>query len=307
MKTTRCLNCQSDRLTFWAKAADLEYFSTPHTFEYWRCDACESLSISPVPLGQLDAIYPSNYYSFEVPKPSLLHWVKDYLDAKRFHRLLKQIPGASLKVLDVGGGTGWMHPLLLKSDPRIARILLLDTDASAVATATRLGREAVCGDLARFDTSEKFDLILLLNLIEHVEDPNALLRKAKQLLSPQGLVLIKTPNAGCAESRWLRHRNWGAFHCPRHWVLFSSHALEGALSRAHLEPVRLEFTQGATFWASTILMLAHRKGWVKLGPQRPVHRHFLYAPLCAVAVVVDLVRTFFVSTSQMFVTVKHAS
>ena len=34
----------------------------------------------------------------------------------------------------------------------------------------------------------------MLNLIEHVDNPGELLKKAYSVLSPDGIVLIKTPN-----------------------------------------------------------------------------------------------------------------
>ena len=40
----------------------------------------------------------------------------------------------------------------------------------------------------------RFDVITLLDLIEHVTDPAALLKRCRQLLNPDGYVVVYTPN-----------------------------------------------------------------------------------------------------------------
>ncbi len=60
----------------------------------------------------------------------------------------------------------------------------------------------------------------MLNLIEHVRRPDEVLAKARSLLTPDGFALIKTPNYDALDARIFRHRSWGGYHAPRHFVLF---------------------------------------------------------------------------------------
>lgn len=299
------MSCGSAKLDPWAEAKDLEYFSTQETFVYWCCQDCQSLSISPIPAHRLEEIYPSNYYAYEQNSSSPLQAVKQWLDRRRLKRLLDEIPGEKIRVLDVGGGTGWMLEVLKKTDPRVQETTVVDTHRGAVEIAISQGHHGYCGILESYETAKKFDLILLLNLIEHVENPTALLAKTKTLLAEKGRVLLKTPNVDCWEGRVLRHQNWGAYHCPRHWVLFNSASLTQLLDQSRLQVVSLTHTQGATFWASTTLMTLHKKGWIGLGENRPVHLHPLYSLLCAFFAGVDTVRSLFTKTSQMFVVASH--
>ncbi|WP_241002282.1 class I SAM-dependent methyltransferase, partial [Pseudomonas viridiflava] len=46
-----------------------------------------------------------------------------------------------------------------------------------------------------FETSERFDTITMLNILEHVVDPVGVLEKAAGLLSENGVLLIHVPNA----------------------------------------------------------------------------------------------------------------
>jgi len=53
----------------------------------------------------------------------------------------------------------------------------------------------------RSEFSEKFDAVLCVEVIEHVENPWQLVREATLLAKPGGLVLISTPNVGSWYSR----------------------------------------------------------------------------------------------------------
>jgi len=46
-----------------------------------------------------------------------------------------------------------------------------------------------------FESKEKFDIIILGFIMEHVDDPDLILEKYKKFLSPQGRVFISVPNA----------------------------------------------------------------------------------------------------------------
>lgn len=302
-----CLSCGSHATVAWARATDLEYFTTSSSYSYYQCEKCRALSISPVPTESLASIYPPNYYAFDLATHSPLQRVKQWLDQRRLRKLLAKIPGSTLSVLDVGGGTGWMLELMKASDARVQETTVVDTSEAAVQKAKQAGHLGHAGTLESFATEKKYDLILLLNLIEHVENPAALLEKAKSLLSKKGLILIKTPNADCWEGRLLRHKNWGAYHCPRHWVLFTPESLKQILTRSHLQTLNLQCTQGATFWASTLLMQAHQRGWVRLGPERPIDQHPLHGVLCGIFAAVDSFRALFSRTSQMFLVASHSN
>ena len=93
----------------------------------------------------------------------------------------------------------------------------------------------------------------MLNLIEHVADPVGVLRKAVDLLAPGGRIYIKTPNFRALDAILFRHRNWGGYHCPRHFVLFSRKGFAAAAARAGLRIEEFAYTQGTPFWSVSVL------------------------------------------------------
>ena len=301
-----CLACGSAEVAHWARARDVEYASSPDAFDYVRCGDCGALSIADVPRDRLGEIYPETYYSFSGGALSPVERVKQWLDRRMFRRLLRDLKGDTLAALDVGGGTGWLLSQARAVEPRLIRTAVVDLDASAAPGAEAAGHDFHLGRIEDFRSNETFDLILLLNLIEHVEDPVAVLAKMRGLLAPGGRILVKTPNHDSLDARLFRHRSWGGYHCPRHWVIFTPESFARAAAAAGLGIDRTELTQGAPFWAVSVLEALSRRGWAKVDRARPMCRHPLFGPLLALFAAVDIVRKPFGRTSQMFVQLKAA-
>lgn len=306
MTEPKCLACGSGAVAFWARAGDVEYASTAESFDYFHCSDCGALSIGPVPRDRLAEIYPDTYYSFSGEKLSAVERVKQWLDRRLFRKLLKGIEGTSLAALDVGGGNGWLLSQARAVEPRLRQTVVVDLDASAEAGALANGHDFHLGRIEDYESNRKFDLILLLNLIEHVEDPVAVLAKMRALLAPGGRILVKTPNHDSLDAHLFRHKSWGGYHCPRHWVIFTPESFARAAAAAGLAIERTQLTQGAPFWAVSVLEALKRRGWVRLDRAHPMCRHPLFGPLLGLFAAVDIVRGRFARTSQMFVHLKAA-
>jgi hypothetical protein len=95
---------------------DVEYFSTKKKYKYFRCNDCEAISISPVPINHLSTIYPHNYYSFQDQKDNFVQKIKQYLEIRLFKKIIRKIDAnGTLRVLDIGGGSGWMLNTISKA------------------------------------------------------------------------------------------------------------------------------------------------------------------------------------------------
>jgi SAM-dependent methyltransferase len=297
----KCLACGAMDSEPWTTVWDAEYLSTDDRFELRRCRECAALFIDPVPRDRLSVIYPPNYYSFESPKKSLLHRTKGWLDRRLFARVLRDVPGDSLSVLDVGGGAGWQLNVAKAADPRVRFTQVVDFDPGAAQLARQNGHEYFCGRIEDFQTDRKFDLVLLLNLIEHVEDPLAVLKKTRDMLSPKGTALIKTPNYRSLDATLFRHRNWGGYHAPRHWVIFTRESFERIAAQAGLKINGFSYTQGAPFWAMSVLYGLAAWKIIKVTKERPAIYHPLYPLLAGFFAGIDFARAPFGKRSQMFI------
>jgi 2-polyprenyl-3-methyl-5-hydroxy-6-metoxy-1,4-benzoquinol methylase len=270
-------------------------------FTYYGCAGCRTIFIHPVPVEQLKKIYPSNYYSFiNKPKNLVIH-LKEWLDKRFFKKILKQLPAQQIHVLDIGGGTGWMLDVLRKTDKRIGHTQVVDIDEKAKNIAEEKGHAYFEGTIETFITDKRFHLILMLNLVEHVANPLAVLQKAESLLAPGGILVIKTPNTMSWDARLFQKSYWGGLHCPRHWTIFSEKSFRILLQSTQLKINKLQYTQGAPFWAFSIIAALNRKRIIRISAQKPIIFHWLFAPLSAIFAVFDFVRKPFAKTSQMFI------
>jgi SAM-dependent methyltransferase len=285
----------------YATARDIEYFTTDQVFDYHHCAPCDVIYVDPMLEDQLGLIYPANYYSFDASarKKNLVASVKEWLDRRAFRRFLAGVPGGSLALLDIGGGEGWLAGLARAADPRVTRTQIVDIDPAAKARAEAKGHSYFCGTIGDFETEARFDAILMLNLIEHVADPAVVLAEARSLLSPRGRIFIKTPNHRALDARLFRRRNWGGYHCPRHFVLFSRASMTRTLEAAGLCVAGFSFTQGAPFWSVSVLELMRRAGFADVSAARPAIRHPFMPMLQAAGAAFDFARMPFAELSQM--------
>jgi SAM-dependent methyltransferase len=102
---------------------------------------------------------------------------------------------AGRRVLDAGCGTGYGSELLVRAGA--AEVVGIDIDAETVAVA----QQAAPG--ARFEIADireapavlgDFDLIVCFEVLEHLEDPETALDRLAQLLRPDGVLAVSSPN-----------------------------------------------------------------------------------------------------------------
>lgn len=104
----------------------------------------------------------------------------------------------SFNILDVGCGGGQ----LLESFTKIPHIEIYGVDASAKACkiAMRRGYKAYICNVEKeklpFD-DDFFDIIVINDVLEHLIDPDNLLREAHRVLKGEGVLVISVPNISC--------------------------------------------------------------------------------------------------------------
>lgn len=289
----------------WATATDIEYATTQDRFRYLRCDDCDALSIDPLPADRLAEIYPPSYYSFvsggemTAADRNPVTRVKARFDRRAFTQALA-LAGSppAPRVLDVGGGSGEIAARLVSAVPG-ARATVVDIDPESIDAARSRGLDGFAGRIEDYATEERYDLVLMLNLIEHVADPRAVLASARDLLAPGGVAWIQTPNYEGLDARIFRHRNWTGLHCPRHWVVLGERGLRQLVALAGLSVARLQRAQAGSFWATSILGLGRaRRPSRGTSPPPPLIAMPMFMPLAAGGAALDLATRHLHPTSQ---------
>lgn len=105
---------------------------------------------------------------------------------------------------------------------------------------------------------ERFDLILMLDVLEHIEDDHGAALRLAQMLNPGGSVLLTVP---ALPSLWSVHDE-----VNRHFRRYTRKSLGEVLQGAGLEPQRNEYFYS---WSLGLLYL---RRWLTRGAQRDSYR-----------------------------------
>ena len=112
---------------------------------------------------------------------------------RRRHILELIGPVKHLKVLDVGCATGYLGAKLKSMDNYVIGI---DISAPAIKQAKKVLDQAYCFNLetTTIPGKQKFDLIIISEVIEHLFQPHQVIKKLVTRLKPHGRIIITTPN-----------------------------------------------------------------------------------------------------------------
>jgi len=211
-------------------------------YEFRRCSACRTLF-----LGQgIDEAETSHLYAgpsyfanpdFDSAESGGYHGYLDYMEDRepieeKFERVLERIerwqaPGS---LLDVGAGPGFMVSAAARRGWTPQGI---EINPWAVEFASsKLGLDVRLGTLESLEAQPAaIDAVTMMDLIEHVSRPDALVARAAEITKPGGVLAILTPDAGSPVSRLLGRRWPEVKRVPEHLILFSVSGLSALLSR----------------------------------------------------------------------------
>lgn len=159
---------------------------------------CHTFFVSPSPSDeQLQSFY-ENYDEKHrrAPRINTKELASSYSKLDPFTDLRIQELSSLMKfeasqVLDIGFGRAYLLYCLKKLG---ATPFGLELDPQSIEFANFLGISTFQGDISDFVNESKYDLITLIDLVEHPLNPIGTLGKSAELLKPGGLLLFWTPN-----------------------------------------------------------------------------------------------------------------
>jgi 2-polyprenyl-3-methyl-5-hydroxy-6-metoxy-1,4-benzoquinol methylase len=248
-----CCVCGSHDSKVVATGQDYEYETTTEIFCVQRCTSCGHHFLNPRPAtGDLSVIYPPEYYSYnfiETLHP-IARRLKFFLDSRKVMKWLNDAQRKISTFLDVGCGEGWFLQLLHSRGLQKEHLWGVELDRSVVIRLQKEGFQARQGQIEDIPDlpNNYFDLIVSLQVIEHVAYPPAVLQRLAQLLTPGGVLILETPNLDSWDFRLFRSGYWGGYHFPRHWNFFTPESLSRMLLPLGFEVVRIRYLPAPTFW-----------------------------------------------------------
>ena len=106
--------------------------------------------------------------------------------------------GATTNILDIGCGDGLMFEAL----SRFGDVEGVEIDASIVSEGGRWADRIFVGPFDTFEVDRRYGLILMLDALEHMQNPARSLRRAVDLLMADGIVVLTVP---AFNSLWTSH------------------------------------------------------------------------------------------------------
>lgn len=153
------------------------------TVKLLHCPACDGQFSHPLPSAALlEQLYTKDYdYS----------WFRDHYPAKLLDSLwrVRQYRSRGLlrgkRILDYGGGLGYFSKALR----------LFDYQAETRDPVYQRTADGQAAPASVSTSGEKWDVVVCHHVLEHAADPGAFLTGLRELLAPEGSILLAVPNA----------------------------------------------------------------------------------------------------------------
>ena len=205
---------------------DFKPFAIKEGVHYLECAACGSLKHTPYPS-------PQQIEQFYAGYPATKSETSVYLTESGYagYQRDKTFTFADLRIdpvefrqktlLDVGCATGQF--IRFMSDPQFGLKSARGIDISAACIETARQHDLNCSVEDFLSVEERFDVISMWHLVEHLPDPKPFFEHAFQLLRPGGLFLVETPIVGIVANSF--GSTWRFLMPVEHLNLFSQNAL----------------------------------------------------------------------------------
>lgn len=225
IKLNSCPACgQSDFKNF---LTCKDYTVSKNNFSLIQCSTCTMVATSPRPKDEeLGQYYESKeYVSHTSQANNLINTL--YLIARSFTLKTKTQLAAKLvpqkgKLLDIGCGTGDFLQSCQKDN----------WQCTGVEPGTQPRQIADTKGIQTFEkldqVKEKYQLITMWHVLEHVPDLSETLNSVYQLLDEKGILLIAVPNHLSYDAK-LYKEHWAGYDVPRHLWHFNQTTMERIL------------------------------------------------------------------------------
>jgi len=159
------------------------------------------------------------------------------------------LPEKITSLLDVGCGSGAFGKVV--RDKWGCRVVGVELNPAAAANARLVLDHVFEADIINLSIEERFDVITVNDVLEHVESPEVLLKKLAGLVTPEGQLVVSIPNVG----------HWSIIEdlLAGHWDYLPA----GLLCIDHLR----------FFTRRSVLSMMEHVGW------QPLHTHPIPGPL----------------------------
>lgn len=210
------------------RSGDIKFFCEKNGCKLRRCSSCRLIFVWPAP-GNLTEIYSESYFKRAAKNEGENKFgYVDYEKDKRamqetFSRYLDKISNLDSggRIFDVGAATGYFLDMARERGWATGGI---EISAYAANMAKNKGHDIFLGDLKELMIEEKYDVVTMWDVLEHLSNPDGYLKSVHGILKDGGILAINTINSSSFWARLLG-RNWHAILPPEHLFYYSVKSL----------------------------------------------------------------------------------
>jgi SAM-dependent methyltransferase len=286
-----CPGCGSATFQVLFEAKDHLFRTTTETFRIVQCGQCRLIRLDTCPSAAPALEHPARWSTGDSVADRFERAYRRFVisDHVAFVARAVEEAGDAGPVLDLSPEGGLLRSMLAE---RGIPVIGIDCSPDAAAANWKTHHAAsVCARLEAAPVApSSCRAITMLHVLEHMNNPAALVQTAHALLRPGGRLIVQTPNAACWEFLLLGER-WNGLDVPRHRIDFRACDLEVLLQSAGFEVLRrkhfsLRDNPGglALSLAPGLAPTVRRERGVVEGPAMKLAKHLLWVAMVVASV-----------------------
>ena len=213
-----------------------DYTLTGESFKLLHDPVLDMLVTEPQPENLATYYESEDYISHTDAKKSLVdkiyHTVKGY-NLKSKLSLIDSYTASNKRLLDVGAGTGDFLTEAKKYGWEVAGV---EPNELARLKSSEKG-VALLQNLDAIPTGDKYEVITLWHVLEHLPDLESQIAKLVGLLTDNGTLVVAVPNFKSFDAKYYKEF-WAAFDVPRHLWHFSKRSVQSIFAKHGMKLVR---------------------------------------------------------------------
>ncbi|WP_339835563.1 class I SAM-dependent methyltransferase [uncultured Maribacter sp.] len=212
-----------------------DHLVTQETFNLVKDSTYDMLITEPQPKNLDDYYQEENYISHSDDAKSVFEKIYQIVKSYTLRKKIKLINQYSLNgknILDIGCGTGEFLAYAKNNNWKTFGV-----EPNIKARQKALEKNLNIVEKLELINAEKFNVISLWHVLEHLPNLQEHIVKIKNILSDQGTLIIAVPNYKSYDAAYYKE-NWAAYDTPRHLWHFSQNSITEIFNEHNFKVVK---------------------------------------------------------------------